>query len=414
MVIAGAARSVIVKLAYQRGFAVPLTVTMLYLSGQSLSIIVYWIQKKTCFVNNPIRKEQGSSTDEITDHLEEQNSDHTGVRWHDHNEDVENQEDINRVQNPMIGSRHGLTAHSERAIQWIHLIPYYAKPIIPSFFNLLNSFLRWASLIYIAASVAEMLISGLELTLSVLAARVFRKRLISRERWIGVLFVTIGIITIGYVDYRYTNSEWTNEEDFETFESVDNLPNRTVIGISLVVARSIVAVFQDLSEELFMQASDFPPTLLLGFEGIFGLIFGFFLFFFYGENFGEDFPSEITTILKQSPQKSAWVVGLPFLFLVTGIFNIKSTEVTSSMTRNVWKNLRSLLVWVLSLIIFYASGNSAIGEEWRVPKSLYTLLGFFIMTVGIIVYYSQKQKEETTCTKEQVIQNVSHHGGLEN
>ena len=45
MIITGACRSIVVKLAYQSGFKAPLTVTLLYLFGQSLSLIVYFIQK---------------------------------------------------------------------------------------------------------------------------------------------------------------------------------------------------------------------------------------------------------------------------------------------------------------------------------------------------------------------------------
>lgn len=79
------------------------------------------------------------------------------------------------------GSNHGLSPQSAEQIQWAHAIPYHIRPAIPALFNLLNSALRWASLVYIDASVAEMLISGLELTLSVVAARVIRKRMVSRS-----------------------------------------------------------------------------------------------------------------------------------------------------------------------------------------------------------------------------------------
>lgn len=73
------------------------------------------------------------------------------------------------------GSVTGLTEESKRAVQWVHRIPWYLKPCLTGFFNLLNSAMRWASLVYVAASVAEMLISGLELVLSVVAARIIRK-----------------------------------------------------------------------------------------------------------------------------------------------------------------------------------------------------------------------------------------------
>ena len=57
------------------------------------------------------------------------------------------------------GSKHGLTEESFEATNWIHSIPWYIKPAIPGFFNLLNATLRWFSLIYIAASIAKILFS---------------------------------------------------------------------------------------------------------------------------------------------------------------------------------------------------------------------------------------------------------------
>ena len=79
---------------------------------------------------------------------------------------------------------------------WVHAIPWYLKPAVPGFFNLCNSAMRWGSLIYVAASMAEMLISGLELLLSVVAARCIRKRRISWSRWVGVLVVALGLALV--------------------------------------------------------------------------------------------------------------------------------------------------------------------------------------------------------------------------
>ena len=406
MVMTGAARSVVVKLAYQKGFEVPLSITMIYLFGQALSLFVFWGQKH--IIINFSGKNKRLKKMEIESKLKEtqvnqviDNTEPKQPRWHDNDTDIEETSSEEECNHVLIGSLHGLTEESERAIKWIHLIPYYAKPIIPSFFNLLNSLLRWASLLYIAASISEMLISGLELTLSVVAARIFRKRLVSRERWIGVLLVSIGVLIIGYIDYQSS----TKEEILKDNGNQDYNINRSVIGISFIVASCVLSVLQDLSEEIFMQASEFPPTLLLGFEGLFGFVFGFILFYFFGKYVGEDFPFEAINLVKENSQNKVWIMGMPFLFLITGIFNIKATEVTSSMTRNVWKNLRSLMVWMVSLLIFYTNENSILGEEWRIPESLYICIGFFIMCVGVVIYYSQKQKESDKEKEEKTSEN---------
>ena len=49
--------------------------------------------------------------------------------------------------------------------------------------NLLASALRWTSLVYIDASVVERMVTGLELTFSVVAARILRRRMVARSIW---------------------------------------------------------------------------------------------------------------------------------------------------------------------------------------------------------------------------------------
>ena len=41
------------------------------------------------------------------------------------------------------------------------------------------------------------------------------------------------------------------------------------IGVVLIVLQSILSVLQDIGEEIFMQTTDFPATLMLGLEGLY-------------------------------------------------------------------------------------------------------------------------------------------------
>ena len=97
-----------------------------------------------------------------------------------------------------------------------------------------------------------------------------------------------------------------------------------------------MSVFQDIAEELFMQEGEFPATLLLGMEGVFGLIFGLILYFPLASILGEN-RSETVEQLKEA-KIAGFAVGFTLLVTITGIFNIMATAVTSSMTRNVWKS----------------------------------------------------------------------------
>jgi len=447
MIATGSARSIVVKLAYQSGFKAPLTITLLYLLGQSFSLFVYGVQK--WFTNdydvisttitrggeepkmnhdespsmememekfqrvevvadnerrdeNSLPKKQNESSitvpsDKIlTNSLSDSSASasipssagsdslslslsvlefYSNARASFYEDEIPN------------GSNHGLSSESEERIKWVHLVPFYAKPAIPAILNLLNSALRWASLVYIDASVAEMMISGLELTLSVVAARIFRKRMVAKTRWIGVIIVAAGVIVIERANNSKHQQQSTSEEDSATTHGG---AHDAMIGVVLIILQSILSVLQDLGEEIFMQATDFPATMMLGMEGLYGFCIGLVIYFTVGDQLRIEDIDSTMSMLSNNTKLRWWVVGLPFLFLLTGIFNIKATGVTSAMTRNVWKNMRTVLVWVAALGIFYLGKDSAYGEAWHTPESYVILFGFAVMSAGIVVYYSSR------------------------
>ena len=79
------------------------------------------------------------------------------------------------------------------------------------------------------------------------------------------------------------------------------------------------------------------------------------------------------------------------------------------MTRNVWKNFRTALVWIMALGIFYVGGNSDYGEAWYNPESYFILIGLIVMATGIVVYYWYKTEEskieitQTKCVEENAL-----------
>ncbi|KAL9188854.1 hypothetical protein ACHAXT_011344 [Thalassiosira profunda] len=399
MIFTGAARSIVVKLAYQSGFMAPLTITLLYLFGQGLSLLVYfgsrtlqdWRWRRTqhddtttVAANNTTGTVElhpyFATVDAAIIHPNDSFADVTPVI---HPADSFVVDDTGKLSK--LGSVHGLTHESAERVRWIHSVPFWAKPLIPALFNLLNSALRWAALVYVDASVTEMMISGLELVLSVVAARIFRHRLVSKSRWAGVFIVTMGVLIVEWADM---------EEAFEVGEVRD-----TTVGVILIVLQSVLSVLQDIAEEIFMQAADFPATMMLGMEGCYGFAVGLVIYLSLGNRFGIEDIDATRAALTENATLRWWLVGLPVLFLITGVFNIKATEVTSAMTRNVWKNFRTTLVWVTALGVFYLGNNQQYGEEWHVPESFWILLGFGVMFVGVVVYYFYKEQEQKTLQK---------------
>ena len=416
MVVAGTARSVGVKIFYQLGYDNPLFVALLYLVGQSMALIVYFIDKYWRKHNGEAEPEYvpisnkalevdghsaGESTADSSDELcelelqampplptppEPESTPHldrcqsapiVDATPEQEPHSLKHAHSLPVAPTPTIrrrGSKTGLTQESHDAVAWVHAIPWQVKPLIPGLINLANAALKWASFIYVPASIAEMVMSGLELVLSVVAQRVIRKRQVSSTRWTGVAVVFIGLITVNAADVwdaRHTGGQSFSDQS---------------IGFLLIFGQCVTAVAEDIAEELFLHEAEFPATQLLGLEGIVGLIFGIPLYLRYSS----ESPLETLADLKESPAEMMYVIILTLVFTITGIFNIMATEATSSMTRNMWKNCRTLMVWLTGLIIFYTMGDVNLGEEWIVPDSFLILGGFFIMLSGIYVYYKNK------------------------
>mmetsp|Transcript_18311 Transcript_18311/g.42170 ORF Transcript_18311/g.42170 Transcript_18311/m.42170 type:complete len:425 (-) Transcript_18311:350-1624(-) len=411
MIAAGAGRIVAVKVYFQMQEEesrpeTPMFVTLLYLVGQALSLVVHCIYTRlqrikknedqnnnryakiemvdTCTADDPENisrlpdasedkksRRNGQDTHDVEScdtTAEDESIEDTELVLRDDEDEYSDGEDGSTSIDPRPklrrqGSETGLTEESEDAVAWIHRIPWYLKPVIPGFCNMCNSTLRWGCLIYVAASTAEILISGIELIFSSFAARIIRKRMISNRRWVGVSIVTLGIMLVGF-------AKVVEKKEFEEEE------HKFLIGNLLIFGQCIFSVLQDLSEEIFMQEANFPATLLLGMEGLFGLAFGIPLYLF--------FSSEDLSFAKIN---LGYETGLVLLVLITGILNIRTTEITSSMTRNVWKQFRIILVWILGLVVYYAGGGD-FGEPWVFPGSAFVLGGFSVILTGVYFYYS--------------------------
>lgn len=372
MICAGASQTVAARALLQSGFQYPLFLSILYHAGQSLSLISYIV----------IPKSWQSVEEEL-----EQNGDDTSpssLSSLDLEANVTRScragSEADRRRSSYIGSRHGLGQNAEVAAQWVKHIPRYWMPVISGFFGLTNNALRWASLLYIAASVAEMINSGLELLLSVLAARYLRKRMISSSRWVGVGIVTVGVVLVGLVNILPASNGG------EAASSAETSVRDQTIGIALIFGQSILSVLQDITQEFFLQEAQFPPLLMLGLLGLSALSIAVIVYFPLATALGQG-PSTILDELANNSQLIAYCVGFSLLNTITDTFNILSITRTSAMTRVLWRNLRTGIVWVLGLVIFYSSGKPQFGEGWNIPASFYTLGAFVVMLCGIWAYY---------------------------
>lgn len=273
--------------------------------------------------------------------------------------------------NSVKGSVSGITDESRRAVQWIHKIPNCVKPIISSFFNMLDVGFRMLAVLHLAASIMELTASGLELLFSLLAARFIRKREIYTSRWFGASLVLSGLVLVAGSDFANNDS------------------SSLALGMLFVVLKTLSACLKDMSQELFMHESRYPAALLLGFEGLYGLILAVVLLFGIGPLFG--YVPRIGDLFRTTESTTSTLILILVLFL-GGLYSILGTAVTSSMTRNMWKNFRGLVVWIVGLAIYYS--HEGFGEPFLIPGSFMLLNGFIVMLIGLYAYYYTEQDQQ--------------------
>ena len=148
-----------------------------------------------------------------------------------------------------------------------------------------------------------------------------------------------------------------------------------------------------------MQEAGMSATLLTGLEGCYGLIMAIPLYFVVGPLAGFN-PVDAIQAIGSSAFAIGYTIVLVFILFAFGLVSILSIAATSSMTRNMWKNFKGLVVWLIALAIFYTSGNTRLGEQWTTQGSLMLLSGFALMMVAIHVYYLNSNSDQRPASDE--------------
>jgi len=276
-----------------------------------------------------------------------------------------------------MGSQTGLSERSQEAAKWAHNLPYWTRPAFQGLFNLLQAIFSAAALMWLDASIIMMLSSGLRILLITLASKFIRKRAISKYRWAGSWIVVVGIVLVGTSSVAF-------------FRLSEPTASKQWIGIGFVVADSLVASARDITGEVFMQETNFPPLLLLGISGCWSFLFGVPLYIAIGPLLGFN-PSNSLRQVWSSPFFVWYIWVFVLITWFSNLWPIQLNGLTSSLSFNVWKNVRGLVTWVAALAIYYGVGRGStlgkMGEPWIDPQSWLVLAGYAAMTVRVFVYY---------------------------
>ncbi|GKT31731.1 UAA transporter like protein [Aduncisulcus paluster] len=225
------------------------------------------------------------------------------------------------------------------------------------------------------------LLSGSIIIFTALLSIIFLKKRLKGYEWYA-----IGIATLGLICVAMTGA-FTADDDEQTTGSV----GQQILGMVLIVLGQVVYAGQFCVEEHVMANMNASPNQTVGFEGVYGMILTLLivvplLWLIPGNDNGheEDF-FESFIMIGNNP----FILVPTFAFIVSiVIYNVAGQNVTAITTcvhRTLLEALRSVLVWIISVIMGYTLHNSALGEKltWW---SFLEAAGFILITYGTLVY----------------------------
>lgn len=267
---------------------------------------------------------------------------------------------------------------------------------IPTFFDLLATVLMNVGLLYVTASVYQMM-RGAEMLFAAGFAVTFLKRSLNRYHMYGLLCCIIGITMVGSASLMSGEGSSTMVVTTE----------QMLMGMGLIIASQAVQAAQITFEDFFMADMDIAPMKIVGYEGLFGVIGTVIIMapiVYYtpgveGEGFHEDFLDTVTMIANNPKLQTILAIDMVALLM----YNISGMMVTchiGAVFRTVLETLRTLFVWLVDLALFY--GGFGLGESWSVWSWL-QLAGFFILVAGTLVYNQGNAEDEAREVKEAMV-----------
>jgi len=249
---------------------------------------------------------------------------------------------------------------------------------IPAMFDLTTTGLSSIGLLYLPASIWQML-RGANIIFSASLSVLFLGRKMRGYNWLGIGTVVFGVSLVGFSNFLTARN------------TVDLSSGGTLFGMGMTVLAQFFSGGQVVTEEKLLKGLNVPRLQLVGYEGIWGAGMMMLLFipmyYISGKDAGsyENCLDSFTMIENGSRLQHAVILYT----LSCACYNLCAVCVTGALSavhRTMFMALRTLIVWVVDLSVFYmVDPNIAWGESWSV-YSYVELVGFLFLVTGQAVY----------------------------
>jgi len=251
---------------------------------------------------------------------------------------------------------------------------------IPAAFDLLATAFCCMGMLYIPASIWQMLKGG-SIIFCGLFSVTFLKRKLYGFHWLGLMICVLGLATVGLSSVLGDSQQPGAGSTSELF-----------LGMGLVALGQVVQAAQLIAEEYLMKDVDLPGMQIIGWEGIWGtammlLIVYPLLYVLPGSDHGhqEDVIDTFTMV-----KNNGHLCLLVIVYLIScGSFNASGIAVTGALSathRMMMDASRTCVIWFFGLYVHYrVDPSSPYGEAWTSWSPL-QLVGFLILVGGQAIY----------------------------
>jgi len=236
----------------------------------------------------------------------------------------------------------------------------------PSFFDILGTTLMNVGLVFVSASIYQML-RGFVVILVAVLSRIVLKTKYRPYKLIGLASIFLGVCVVGLAPILYPNSSEVHGS------------KNTGLGLLFVLIAQFFAAAQFITEEKIILKYEINPLKMVGFEGLFGALTVLLLMFL----------TYITGLFKTNPMLDIvsgfhqifsnpmlWGTSIGCAISIGGFnwFGLNITKYLSSTARCTIDTCRTLFIWLISL---------SLGWEIFIPLQV---VGFVILIFGIFLF----------------------------
>eukprot|EP00455_Lapot_gusevi_P010525 TRINITY_DN1475_c0_g5_i3.p1 TRINITY_DN1475_c0_g5~~TRINITY_DN1475_c0_g5_i3.p1 ORF type:complete len:488 (-),score=161.79 TRINITY_DN1475_c0_g5_i3:130-1491(-) len=258
-------------------------------------------------------------------------------------------------------------------------------------FDLTATVVSGVGLQWVSASANQMLRGSTVLFTGIASVLILKNRL-SKGQWFGILLVIFALALVG--------GSSSLRSAHTTTKSDEEVPSgKVLLGVLLVLIGSAFNSVQNVFEEKLLKGQNYAEVdslEVVGWEGIFGTTLSAFIMLPIVQHIpGPDAGSAentLDTLAMLNSRPVLLVMSILYaisLALMNNYSQIVSKHL-SAVHRMLVSTCRTVFVWVVDIIIFYAF-DPDLGESWD-KWSFMQLGGFVLLVIGTIVYVLSRGK----------------------